>query len=296
MTTVNKKPWGGAITSLVLSLIGIAMFFAFPIYLNGEYDYYDGIGEVFDMLKEEFGFYGSAYIALPLSLLAFAVVFFFHGKLAGKIIFCVGAGAALIHVFETFEYFSDTFDADSWESEELSIFQNLADLFYHICPIIIAILVICALTIPCKGPGGFTIPIYVLAAVMTFFSAIYYAYYLVDMGNKNASDKAITEYAIFLLFYFVMVIPYWVIAILLPPYVRKKPMEAAPYAYAPYGYAPVAPVAPIAPAEPVAPVTPAEPEKKSASAAVAEIKALFDAGLMTEEEFNAKRDEIIGRM
>ena len=295
MTTVNKKPWGGAITSLVLSLIGIAMFFAFPIWANGEYNF-DSFGDVFDAMERSYEFLGSTYILLAISLALFAAVFFFHGKLAGKIIFCVGAGAALIHVFETFEYFSDSFDTDLWEFDELFIFQNLADLFYHVCPIIIAILVICALTIPCKGPGGFTIPIYILAAVMTFFSTIYIAYGLVDMGNNNASDTEITHQALLGLSYLVMVIPYWVIAILLPPYVRRKPMEAAPYAYAPYGYAPVAPVAPIAPAEPVAPVAPAEPEKKSASAAVAEIKALFDAGLMTEEEFNAKRDEIIGRM
>ncbi|MBE6766866.1 MAG: SHOCT domain-containing protein [Ruminococcaceae bacterium] len=266
---------------------------------------------------------------IVLGFALFAVSYFFHGSVAGLSLFSCGFAlntiCLIISIPDFFDMISSFIKAEAWnEPESLSfvIAQAVSLLF----SLLIIIYTLIALLSKHHSTLGIKLFMYLCSG---FASAGYIAFFIVCTQEMYMpDDKMIFVVIVFFTLIVVNALIPWIITMLITPYIRLHAPKATQYNYNPAmpadptGYTYVAPAgvfdpAPVAPvnaapveavpfpvaedsgktevlAEPIAPIN--EAPLGSAAESLLKLKKLFDAGLMTEEEYNAKRDEIIARM
>ncbi len=323
MPAIQKKPLGAAITGFVFTIIGLIVLCAYSV--EYEANFFDFIADVS----------GPMEIILITYLILFAT-FFIRNYLVGTILFRIAAFGPILFAIIRFDdvYHSDLEEIFEYlEMEhEFYITWGIYEIFNCVLPFIAAILLILGFSIRCRSSAGWTAPLYIFAGVLTFFYIISFVCYFNWFDYENIPSYE-QDYILLndVSTYLSAIIPYWVIAILMPLYSRRKPQAVAipvaeavvPVAEAPVVPTPIAPVmpTPVVPVTPVAvtpvpvtpvpvtpvPVTPtpvapapvapaAAPTQKTPAEALAEIKALLDSGIISEAEFNARRENILKNM
>ncbi len=294
------------IFAVIIAICGIVGWFLASGVMDMLYDRYYNI-PLFEILKP-----GSTLILL--GFIAFAISFFLMQKPAGRILFICGTSlcgvAALLSLMTILnDYFIElavlVLRHGAFDEPYILLFLGIIGSF-SVCAIVTYVLVfVLLISKKQRNHSAYQVWMFVLSGFLTFILGIYFLWLLSELELSHLKDLYVLCANIYTCYF--LLAPFFIIALMIPPYIRVNQPQAAPaMPIAPAIVPPVAPapmpIPPVAPPfiqnpMPVTPVPVVLEKKKSESVkALADLKEMMDSGLITKEQFEAKRNDILDRM